>query len=48
MRRTAAAFDRHGMISRFRPTKARREDHPSPVAACPDAPVHGGPQGGVS
>ncbi len=27
LRRAAAAFDTHGMISLFRPTKAQREDH---------------------
>jgi len=27
LRRTAAAFDTHGMISLFRPSKAQREDH---------------------
>jgi hypothetical protein len=27
LRRAAAVFDTHGMISLFRPTKAQREDH---------------------
>jgi hypothetical protein len=27
LRRAAAAFDTHGMISLFRPTKTQREDH---------------------
>jgi hypothetical protein len=27
LRRAADAFDTHGMISLFRPTKAQREDH---------------------